>query len=321
MDFFSLIAMNVLSPPLICFVLGCIIGSSKYKITYPAIIGSICTCYLLFTIGFKGGLNLSNHFCESSLFFKTSIALVVWAFIQTALSYILLKKFTKISKETRAAVAASFGSISLLNFITAASYLESINIPYEPFLIAILAILEIPGIILGLILGKKSESFSTKYWIDIVKHSLFNKACLLLLGGGLCGYLLIDVPHTQYIVAPFQLFLCFFLFDMGQSLLANKQNFESFNLRLILFGIYMPLLGAIAGLLLSWQIGLSLGTGLLVTVLSASASYIAVPCTMKIAMPKAEESIYLTLALGIAFPFNVIIGTPLYYNFASMLLT
>ncbi len=321
MDFLTLLAKNVFSWPLVCFGLGCFIGTSRYKLQYPTTFSSFVSLYLLFAIGFKGGLNISNFASESSLFWKTGFGLVTWAFLQTALSYVLLKKFTHLSKETRAAVSASFGSISLMNFITCASYLESINISYEPFLIVLLAILEIPGIILGLILGNKKDTRDAKSFVNVLRHSLLNRACILLFAGGFFGYLLSNVEYTHYAISPFQYFLCFFLFDLGQNLFANKSNFESFTLRLILFGIYMPLIGAFAGLMLSWQIGLSLGSGVLVTALCASASYIAVPCTMKIAMPKAEESVYLTLALGIAFPFNVIFGTPLYYNFASLFLS
>ncbi len=321
MIFLTLIWNNLFTIPIFCFVLGCLLSTFRIQLFFNAKMHHFLTSILLFSIGLKGGIALVQH-ASHQIFFLLGV-LVIWGLIQPVCSYLLLRRLTLLDQTTAIAVAASFGSISVMTFIAGAAFLEKLSVHYEQMVVAAVAVMEVPAIISGLAISKKinnSVQFSLK---KIMKESFFNKTVLFIFCGiffgGICSILRWNqIPDT--ILVGFKPSLFLFLFNMGILVGYHRHDLRRFSWSLSFFGLYMPLIGAIFGILLSYGMGLDVGTGTLITILSASASYIAVPAAMKIALPEAKEAIYLPLALGITFPFNVVIGIPLYYQMAVLLL-
>ncbi len=324
MGLFDLVLKNLFNAPLLCFVAGVGIAFFRNKQLLPGKIYRLLTMYILFCIGFKGGAPLVHYFGVNPWFFMGVLgSLVLWGFLQPFLSFYLLKIFTRIDTTTAAAVSACFGSISVMTFVAAVTFLEVLQIPYQGLVVAMLAIMEMPAIISGLVLARFYREARPSNFGHLFMEIFFNPAILAIVGGLILGGLLGDrfPAISQAFTTSFLPFLCLFLLDMGVLVGLHRSSLRSFSWSLSLFGLYMPLIGAFVGLSLSSMFGLDVGTGTLIAVLAASASYIAVPAAMKIVLPQAEEAIYLPLSLGIAFPFNVVVGIPLYYLVASKLLS
>lgn len=328
MSFFHLALNNLLDLPLLCFIAGILVSWMKPAFRLPSRLNQFLTVYILFAIGIKGGGPLVEHVSSAALLFlMTLTALVIWGLVQPIFCFQLLKTFTRVDQMTAAAISASFGSISVMTFITATSFLEHLQVSYQESIIAILAIMEIPAIISGICLARASQNTHSKSLpklTELFREAVLNKAILALVAGLIMGGVLYGTSLNavnQTIISVFRPFLCLFLFDLGLHVGLHRQHFRSFSLSLSFFGLYMPLIGGSFGLLLSYCMGLDAGTGTLIAVLTASASYIAVPAAMRIALPQAKEAIYLPLSLGITFPFNVTFGIPIYYQMATRFLT
>lgn len=328
MNFYSLVLQNLINLPLICFLVGVFMAFLIPSIKTPAFLKKILTVFILFSIGLKGGAPLIEHSgSDSKVFTVMLLSLVGWAMFHPFLSFYILKKSTKIDKATAAAIAACFGSISVITFITAVSFLDQLKMSYQGFIIAALAIMDIPAILSGLFIAKNALSTPSEgpknSFFKLIKDSLMNKAILSILAGLVAGGAFVkfnlDVI-TDSMLSGFKPALSVFLFEMGLSVGLKRADFKSFSWSLSLFGLYMPVIGGIFGIALSHFIGLDTGTGTLLAVLCASASYIAVPAAMKAALPQAKEALYLPLSLAMAFPFNIVIGIPLYYYLACIFL-
>lgn len=327
MYFLTLISKNIINAPLICFLMGFLFNLIGFRANFPKALNKLLTVYILFCIGLKGGMPLLEYFSSSPLRFSVILSsLILSGFLQPLLAFYLLKSFTRLDTLTAAAVGASFGSVSVITFTTAISFLDNINVNYQKFIISAVAIMEIPAIISGVFLAKRFDKPSLSYPSNIIKllrESVMSKPVLSIFTGIITGVILSKYQLTQIghqVIVYFKPLLCLFLFDMGLLVSLQKKHFRDFSAPLSYFGLYMPLIGGFFGLLLSYLLHVDVGTGTLIAILTASASYIAVPAAMKIALPEAKEAIYLPLALGIAFPFNVIIGIPLYYYFAIRIL-
>lgn len=327
MNLTIIFAKNIFNTPLLCFLFGIITSLFNEGIKIPQKLSAFLTVYILFCIGLKGGAPLAENANASALsFISITICLILWGFLNPLLSFQILKKFTRLDSPTLSAIAASFGSVSVMTFITATSFLEQIQVNYEKFVIAALAIMEIPAIISGVFIAKtfdKDKKVDQAGTSKAIRKSLCNKAIISILSGMIIGLISSKSNiNTLNIAAQytFKPVLCLFLLDLGLRVGRQREHFSSFSKALTAFGMYMPLIGGIFGLILSYLLQLDVGTGTLIAILSASASYIAVPAAMRIALPEAKEAIYLPLSLGIAFPFNVIIGIPLYYYLSLWLL-
>jgi len=328
MDFFILFIKNIINIPLLCFLIGLFLNLMGFQLNFPKKANQLLTVSILFCIGLKGGIPLLECFSTSPLYFSMILStLILWGFLQPVLAFYLLKSVTRIDTLTAAAISASFGSVSVITFTTAISFLDVLHIDYQKFIIPTLAIMEIPAIISGVFLAK---TFDKTYLAQgsnlkkLLRESLLNKAVIAIFIGMITGVFLYNhqlTPIGNHLLVSFKPLLCLFLLDMGLLVGLQKKYFRAFSSSLNLFGLYMPLIGGCFGLLLSYLFHLDIGTSTLMAVLTASASYIAVPAAMKIVLPQAKEAVYLPLSLGIAFPFNVIIGIPLYYYFASRFLT
>jgi hypothetical protein len=214
----------------------------------------------------------------------------------------------------------------MVTFATATAFLKSHEIAYAGYVVAILALMEAPAILSGLFIAHKTapETKTHKNEEKKLAREIFtNGAILLLFGAFLIGWITGQPGFDKvsgFLDSPFQGILCLFLLDMGLLVAKNLHHLKSFTWPLALFGIYMPMIGASIGLTISWLIGLDVGTGTLITVLCGSASYIAVPAAMRLALPEAKPAIYVPMSLAITFPFNVTLGIPLYFTLATQLL-
>lgn len=320
-EILALAAANLLTPMILCFALGLFAALARSELSIPEAAAKTMSIYLLFAIGFKGGVAVNDHGLDGSLLLAIAGG-VVLSFGLPFVAFALLKLLTRLSATDAAAVAAHYGSISIVTFVTATSVLQSSGITSEGYMVAVAAAMEAPAIISALWLVSRSgrtEPMDADLWREI----LLNGSIVLLVGSfliglatGADGMARIDA----FIVAPFQGILCLFLLDMG--LVAGrglKAARGVLSVGAVAFGILMPVIGAAAGLAVGLALGLSTGGVALMMVLSASASYIAVPAAMRVALPEANPSIYLTLSLGVTFPFNLTLGIPAYVAVAQML--
>jgi hypothetical protein len=325
MEFLNLISQNLLSPAILFFILGIFAGLLKSDLEVPDSISRYLSIYLMMAIGFKGGVAIANTHDLNSEVIAAIGAGVIISFLQPFLGYIILKATTKLDSPTAAAVAAHYGSISMVTFVTATSFLKTNDVVYAGYVIAILALMEAPAILSGLFIAHRTAP-QTKHPNEEKKLSreiFTNGAILLLSGTFIIGWITGQSGMDKvegFLDTPFQGVLCLFLLDMGLLVAKNLHHLRSFTWLLALFGIYMPLIGASIGLLTSKIIGLDAGTGTLFIVICASSSYIAVPAAMRLALPEAKSAIYIPMSLAITFPFNVTFGIPLYFALACKIL-
>lgn len=312
----SLIVSNILNPPVLFFFLGITAVLVKSDLEIPAPVPKLFSLYLLFAIGFKGGVELIKSGITQEVIF-TMLAAILMACIVPVYSFFILK--IKLDTYDAAAIAATYGSISAVTFITASAFLSELGIDFDGYMVAALALMESPAIIVGLILvnlftskEKEERDFS---WPEVLREAFLNSSVFLLVGSLIIGIL--TGEHGWQVLEPFTqgLFygvLTFFLLDMGLVAARRIKDLQKTGIFLISFAILMPLLNAGIGLLIAKFIGMPQGDALLFSVLCASASYIAVPAAMRLTVPEANPSLYVSTALAVTFPFNIIVGIPLY---------
>lgn len=315
------LASNLLAPTILFFVLGLIAAIARSDLSIPEGAAKIMSIYLLLAIGFKGGAAVAKSGVDAQLVASLGAGIVL-SFVLPFAAYGLLRLMTRLDGLNAAAVAGHYGSISIVTFVTAVSLLEARGISFEGYLVAVAAVMEVPAIMSALwIAARKSGEAAVD--CSLFRHILGNGSIVLLIGsfaiGAITGESGLNDLHP-FIVVPFTGVLAVFLLDMGlsagRSLMEHRRDISG---GLLIFGCVMPVVGSLFGLALAGLIGLSTGGTFLMMVLSASASYIAVPAAMRLALPQAKSGIYLTLALGVTFPFNLTLGMPLYFLLASWL--
>ncbi len=322
-EILELAAGNLISPIILSFVLGVAAALLRSDLTIPEAVAKGMSIYLLFAIGFKGGAGVAAHGVDATLVLTLVIAAVL-SFGLPFIGFALLSVMSRFETIDKAAVAAHYGSISIVTFVAATSVLQSQGIASEGYMVAAAAVMEAPAILSALWLvaragGKSSGTVDAGLYREI----LLNGSIVLLVGSFFIGAITGEdglQTISPFIVAPFQGVLCLFLLDMG--LVAGRGLRESrgeLGLGPIGFGVLMPLIGSGFGLIGALLAGLSPGGAALLMTLSASASYIAVPAAMRVALPEARPSIYLTLSLGVTFPFNLTVGIPLYTALSTTL--
>ncbi|WP_343562148.1 sodium-dependent bicarbonate transport family permease [Kiloniella sp. b19] len=323
----SLAVQNLVSPPVLFFALGVFAALVRSELAIPQAVAKGMSLYLMLAIGFKGGVAAIGHGLGLDLLLVI-IAATALSFAIPLVAFFFLKTTTKLDQINMAAIAAHYGSISIVTFIAATAALELSGIEYPGIMIAAAAAMEAPAIATALFLAhrgrKKQEeqgapADNSMLWREVA----LNASVVLLVGAFLIGMATGEKGYKEispFITAPFKGVLCLFLLDMG--LVAGRelrQVRKTLTPALLGFGIYMPPIGAVIGGLTGALIGLDTGGIMLLSVLAASASYIAVPAAMRIALPEAKPSLYLTLSLAITFPFNLTIGIPAYISLAEAL--
>lgn len=311
----NLIISNILNPPVLFFFLGMVAVLVKSDLEIPSPLPKLFSLYLLISIGFKGGVELVKSGLNREVIFII-LAAITMACVVPIYSFFLLR--IKLDLYNAAAIAATYGSISAVTFITAGSFLQQLDITYGGYMVAALALMESPAIIVGLILVKISTSEQSDRefsWSEVLREAFLNSSVFLLVGSLIIG--LLTGEHGWEVLSPFtqQMFygvLTFFLLDMGLVAAKRIKDLQATGFFLIGFAVLMPIFNAAIGIGLAKIIGMSQGDALLFAVLCASASYIAVPAAMRMTVPEANPSLYISSALAVTFPFNIIVGIPLY---------
>jgi len=313
---FNLLLDNSTNPALLFFLLGIIATRLKSDLEIPPNSSKFISLYLLFSIGFKGGQELAHSHFDLEIIYSAIFGVFIAIIIPVYCFFILKRRF---SIENSGAIAAAYGSVSAVTFVTAISFLEIQKYTFSGHMVAIMALMEAPAIIIGVILMKffnKNEVIKTKMK-SVVKHSLTNGSVLLILGSLLIGYLASDQqamgikPFTTDI---FKGFLAIFLLDMGIVSGKKLNIFIKSGWFPVVFAIIIPLINGSLVALLSQFVSNEIGNRFIFAILAASASYIAVPAAMKIVAPKANPGLFLPMALAITFPFNITFGMPIYLS-------
>jgi hypothetical protein len=305
---------NLTNPALLFFFLGIIAVQLKSDLEIPPNSSKFISLYLLLAIGFKGGQELSHSDLNLEIIWSLLFGIVLALAVPIYTYFILRRKF---SVANAGAIAASYGSVSAVTFVTAISFLEIEKITFGGHMVAVMALMEAPSIIIGLLLISIYDKENTiKLSMGkVVKHALTNGSVLLILGSLSIGFLASEQqaegikPFTTDI---FKGFLAVFLLDMGITSGKELSAFIKKGWFALVFAIIIPIINGCIVAMLSSAITQSEGNRLLFAILAASASYIAVPAAMRIAVPKANPSLYLPMALAITFPFNITLGMPLY---------
>ena len=313
---FNLLAENLTNPALLFFVLGVIAVYLKSDLEIPPNSSKFISLYLLFSIGFKGGQELSHEAFTSEIAWSMLFGISISALIPVYTFFILRKKLNVFDA---GAIAAAYGSVSAVTFVTAVSYLESQQLSLHGHMVAIMALMESPAIITGLVLISvyNQEEEAAKISIpSVVRHSLTNGSVLLILGSLVIGFLASAKqaegikPFTNDL---FKGFLAIFLLDMGITSGRKLKVFFSFGAFPFLFAALIPLLNGCIIAVLSSAVTSDITNRFIFAVLAASASYIAVPAALKMTVPKANPGLYLPMALAVTFPVNITVGMPLYF--------
>ena len=316
----DLLVSNLTSPAFLFFILGIIAVKLKSDLEIPANSSKFISLYLLFSIGFKGGQELSHESFSTeiawSMLFGIGISLLIPVY-----TFFILKR--KLNVFDAGAIAAAYGSVSAVTFVTAVSYLDSEKLDLNGHMVAIMALMESPAIIAGLILisiynKEKTNSVSK---LEVVKHSFTNGSVLLILGSLVIG-LLANAKQAEGIKPftndIFKGFLAIFLLDMGIVSGKKLASFLSNGWFPFLFAIVIPLFNGCLIAIISQYVTDDVSNRFMFAVLASSASYIAVPAAMKLAAPKSNSGLYIPMALAITFPINITLGMPIYLSIIKM---
>lgn len=311
----EILLSNLRNPTLLFFVLGILATSVRSDLQIPSASVKFISLYLLFAIGFKGGQELSHSPFAPEILYAILFGLAAAALIPVY-SFFLLK--SRLSVSNAGAVAASYGSVSAVTFVAAASFLEMQQVAFGGHMVAVMAFMESPAIIVGVILMMRydREQAQRASLGSILRHSFTNGSVLLILGSLLIG-LLADSKQAEgikpFTTDIFKGFLAIFLLEMGMVTARRFAAFRSYGWFLASFSLLMPAVnGCLAALASAW-VTEAPGDRFMLAVLAASASYIAVPAAMRLAAPKADPGLYIPMALGLTFPFNITVGMPLYF--------
>lgn len=316
---FDLVLQNMLNPPVLFFFLGMLAVFLKSELTIPQPLPKLFSLYLLIAIGLHGGYELSKSGLNLYIFEALMIA-VFMSMIVPIYSFFILR--TKLDVYNSIAIAATYGSISAVTFITGVTYLNTIGVEYGGFMVASMALMESPAIVIGLVFaalfvkGEGAEAKGKTDWGEILREAFLNPSVFLLVGALIIG--IVTAEKGWHAMEPlfgtlFKGMLAFFLLDMGLVAARKIHELKKVGVFLIAFAIIMPMLNALVATGLAYMFEIEKGDAFLLALLSASASYIAVPAAMRLSVPEANPGIYLPLSLAVTFPFNISLGIPLYY--------
>ena len=314
----SALADNLLTAPVVAFVIALIATLLKFDLRLPEAMYPILSTFLLLAIGLKGGRSLA----ESSLadLWKPLLGAVLLGVLTPLVAFSLFRALGKIDITNSAALAAHYGSVSAVTFTVVITSLDTREISYEGFVAGLLAILEIVGIIVALFLARKENS--SAHWKEGLSEVIRGRSIAFLVAGMLIGLIVGDErlqPTDGVFVQLFAGALALFLIEMGVLAAERLRDIRSAGVQVLLLGIAIPLINGSLGAVVGSAVGLSTGGIAILATLAASASYIAAPAAVRIALPQASPGLYVTASLGITFPFNLVVGIPLYIAIAERL--
>jgi uncharacterized protein len=310
----QVLVSNLTNPTLLFFLLGILATLVKSDLQIPESSSKFIALYLLFAIGFKGGQELSHSTMSAEIAWSLVFGLAVSSLIPVYSFYILKRR---LSVSDACAVAAAFGAVSAVTFVAASSYLEAQQIPFGGHMVAVMALMEAPAIIVAVILmDRYSEDTEERDIWSIVRHSFTNGSVLMVLGSLVIGFVA-DTKQAEgirpFTTDIFKGFLAIFLLDMGMTTARRFGAFRKYGWFAGGMGLLLPAINGCVVAVLSGIVTQDVGNRTIFAILAASASYIAVPAAMRLAAPKADPGLYLPVALGVTFPFNITVGLPLYY--------
>lgn len=334
MSLFELASQNLLSPMVLFFALGLLAALGRSDLSIPEAVAKTLALYLMMSIGFKGGVEVAKSGITSTMLL-VMLAGTVLSFVIPVIGFFALRAISRLSAVDAAAVAAHYGSISIVTFVAGTEAVRGMGLPFEGYMVAVAAVMETPAILSALLLanryrpkderipghGPADPHHQRESTGELLREVGLNSSVVMLVGSFLIGWITGErglVMIAPFIVDPFRGVLCLFLLDMG--LVAGRGMREGrkyLSPPVLAFGILMPLFSAGLAVLAIAPLGLSVGGAALFITLAASASYIAVPAAMRLALPEAKPAIYLTLSLGVTFPFNLALGIPLYVALAQ----
>ncbi len=321
-------ATTLLSPLVLFFVLGLVAALLRSQMTVPEAFGKGLAIYLMMAIGLKGGVEMSKSPLTPEVG-AVFLAAILLSFALPLIAFACLRITSRMDRVDAAATAAHYGSISIVTFVAATQAIALAGLPSSGYLVAVAAAMETPAIITALLLVRSGNKAAAPKGAvagseqgELMREVFLNASVVVLVGALAIGWITGEAGMERvapFFVDPFQGVLCLFLLDMGLAAGRGlRQGWRQLDAGALSFGLYMPLISALVATAVVWALGISAGDGALLITLAASASYIAVPAAMRLALPNARPSIYLTLSLGVTFPFNLTFGIPVYIFLAQL---
>lgn len=309
----------LLSPVILFFVLGAAAAFLRSDLAIPEAIAKGMALYLMAAIGLKGGVQVAEAGFSPDMLAAGLAGLALSCAIPVP-AYILLRRLAGLDAINAGAVAAHYGSVSVVTYVTAAEILANGGVPPDGYMVAVLALMETPAIVVGLLLAQRGGRLGGQRTGDLLHETLLNGSVVLLTGSFVIG-LIIGKPGFAGIAPLFETgfrgVLCLFLLDMGLVAARRLREANALNIRLVALAILLPVINGTIGVSLGLVVGLSSGSAAALGILAASASYIAVPAAMRLALPQADPGLYLSMSLGVTFPFNITAGIPLFTLLAT----
>ncbi|MCB1063710.1 MAG: sodium-dependent bicarbonate transport family permease [Verrucomicrobiae bacterium] len=312
----EIVFQNLISPIVLCFALGIIAVWIRSDLEVPPAIYQGLSLYLLLAIGLKGGVAVSQT--PVSELAGPALVTLVLGFLTPLSAFLLMRHFGRLSRIDAGAVAAHYGSVSAVTFLAAIEAARAGGLIAEGYLSALVAILEVPGIFVGLVLARHGASAGKSKggsFGEAVHEVLTGRSILLLIGGlvigTLCGAKKVE-EVAPFFITPFKGVLCLFLLELGMVAARRMRDLKNAGWRLLVLGTFLPLFHGILGVVGGLIAGMEPGGAAVLGAMSGSASYIAAPAAVRIALPEASPGIYLTLSLGVTFPFNLTVGIPMF---------
>ena len=299
------------------FILGAVATLLRANIEFPKALYQTLTLFLMIAIGLKGGIALSEH--ASLQLIPQSLAVIIFGLTLPLIAFPVLFYVGALQRQDAASIAAHYGSVSVGTYAVAVAFLEARDIAYEAYFPLFVVLLEMPAIAVGIALARKSDEKINKK--ELLHEVLCNQGIIIMVGALLIGFWAGErtASISPLFITLFNGVLALFLLEMGMVAASQLKKLKNNGSFMLAFGVAMPLLGGFLGCLLGISLGLSTGGAILMSVLGASASYIAVPAAMRVVLPDANHSLSITASLGITFPFNVIVGIPAYTLFTQWL--
>ncbi|MEM8650714.1 MAG: sodium-dependent bicarbonate transport family permease, partial [Pseudomonadota bacterium] len=294
---------------------------ARSDLAFPEPLSKTLSLYLMCAIGLKGGVLVAENGITQDLILAAAAGLFLSCLIPFAAFYVL-RSFGRLDATNAAAVAAHYGSVSVVTFIAGNQILTDTGTPPAGYMIAVLALMETPAIVVGLFLASRYAAENLNRNKDLLRETLLNGSVVLLLGSFVIGMIIGKdgfEPVSPVFETGFTGLLCLFLLDMGLVAARRLRNAKVLNLRHVILGIAFPIVNGTLGCVIGILLGLDAGTSTTLGILGASASYIAVPAAIRIALPKADPGLYLTMSLAITFPFNILVGIPIYVSIVNFL--
>jgi hypothetical protein len=319
----GLLVANLLSPPVLFFFLGALAVAVRSDLEVPQPIPKLLSLYLLLSIGFKGGVELRESGDDGGAL-TALLAATLMSIVVPLYAFAFLRR--RLDVNNAAALAAAYGSVSAVTFITASAFLRRIGVPFGGYMVACLALMESPAIVIGVMLARMQRGAANGQariaWDEFLREALFNGSVLVLVGSLIIGAITGSAGKEALYPFTNEIFtgaLCLFLLDMGLVSARRVKPLLAMGAFPLAFAVLFPLLNAALGLGVARLVGMSAGDAVLFVVLCASASYIAVPAAIRLVLPEANPGLYVSMPLAFTFPFNVTLGIPLYMTAVNML--